>query len=290
MLSVIVHVLILIWFQFGPNLHLFQASPEELEARRQELLRQQEKERDDRRFVFVQPRVDLEALKPKPRADLSDLDRQAQARERAVKPENPLAVRARELVGARRSHTAGAGEGARDTGQARPDAAATRASGADRTGAPACRHRRETGADDVETRAGRVGRCVAESRALRAERDVQQPARGAERSRGDDSVRHEGRRVRAVAAPIRRPGAAQLVRAVRGDDVSRPRRAAVQHPQGRAHHRHFGRRPSDINAFNLAANNAILGSNPTEPLPPEYPDPKAFFTVTFYYNESPPVN
>ena len=27
---------------------------------------------------------------------------------------------------------------------------------------------------------------------------------------------------------------------------------------------------------------------PTEPLPPEYPDPKAFFTVTFYYNEQPP--
>ena len=48
--------------------------------------------------------------------------------------------------------------------------------------------------------------------------------------------------------------------------------------------------PSDINAFNLAANNAILGSNPTEPLPPEYPDPRAFFTVTFYYNETPPVN
>ena len=48
-----------IWFQFGPKLHLFQASPEELEARRQELLRQQEQERDDRRFVFVQPRVDL---------------------------------------------------------------------------------------------------------------------------------------------------------------------------------------------------------------------------------------
>ena len=90
LLSVIVHVLILLWFQFGPNLHLFEATPEELEARRQELLQQQERERDDRRFVFVQPRVDLEAQKPKPRADLSDLDRQAQARERAVKPENPL--------------------------------------------------------------------------------------------------------------------------------------------------------------------------------------------------------
>ena len=31
-----------------------------------------------------------------------------------------------------------------------------------------------------------------------------------------------------------------------------------------------------------------LSGKPTEPLPPEYPDDKAFFTVTFYYNESPP--
>ena len=48
--------------------------------------------------------------------------------------------------------------------------------------------------------------------------------------------------------------------------------------------------PSDIDAFNRAAHNAILGSNPTEPLPPpEYPEPVAFFTVTFYYNEQPPL-
>jgi TonB family protein len=45
--------------------------------------------------------------------------------------------------------------------------------------------------------------------------------------------------------------------------------------------------PSDIDAFNRAAYNAILGSSPTEPLPPEYPEDKAFFTVTFYYNEQP---
>ena len=31
--------------------------------------------------------------------------------------------------------------------------------------------------------------------------------------------------------------------------------------------------PSDIDAFTRAANNAIVGSNPTEPLPPAYPDP-----------------
>ena len=46
--------------------------------------------------------------------------------------------------------------------------------------------------------------------------------------------------------------------------------------------------PSSIDAFNRAAYQAIVGSSPTEPLPPEYPDPMAFFTVTFYYNEQPP--
>lgn len=47
-------------------------------------------------------------------------------------------------------------------------------------------------------------------------------------------------------------------------------------------------RPSEIESFNIAAVNALLASNPTTALPPEYPDDKAFFTVTFYYNESPP--
>jgi periplasmic protein TonB len=46
-------------------------------------------------------------------------------------------------------------------------------------------------------------------------------------------------------------------------------------------------RPSDIEAFNRAAYDAIRGSNPTEPLPAEYPDDAAPFTVTFYYNERP---
>ena len=46
-------------------------------------------------------------------------------------------------------------------------------------------------------------------------------------------------------------------------------------------------RPSDIAAFNNAALNALSQSNPTMQLPPEYPADKAFFTVTFYYNESP---
>ena len=45
--------------------------------------------------------------------------------------------------------------------------------------------------------------------------------------------------------------------------------------------------PASIDGFNKAAFGAITGSSPTEPLPPEYPSDKAFFTVTFYYNEDP---
>ena len=46
-------------------------------------------------------------------------------------------------------------------------------------------------------------------------------------------------------------------------------------------------RPSGIDAFNNSAFNALVASNPTQPLPPEYPDDRAFFTVTFYFNEHP---
>lgn len=46
--------------------------------------------------------------------------------------------------------------------------------------------------------------------------------------------------------------------------------------------------PSSVAAFNHAAFNALAASNPTQPLPPEYPTDTAFFTVTFLYNESPP--
>jgi TonB family C-terminal domain len=48
------------------------------------------------------------------------------------------------------------------------------------------------------------------------------------------------------------------------------------------------RTPSSVAAFNNSAFGAVLASNPTVPLPPEYPDESAFFTVTFYFNESPP--
>ena len=46
--------------------------------------------------------------------------------------------------------------------------------------------------------------------------------------------------------------------------------------------------PCPVEAFNNSAYNAVAASNPTQPLPPEYPADKAFFTVTFFFNEQPP--
>jgi TonB family protein len=45
--------------------------------------------------------------------------------------------------------------------------------------------------------------------------------------------------------------------------------------------------PSTVEAFTNAAFGAMVSSNPTAPLPVEYPADKAFFTVTFFYNEPP---
>ena len=47
------------------------------------------------------------------------------------------------------------------------------------------------------------------------------------------------------------------------------------------------KKPSSVESFNIAAVNALMASNPTQPLPSDYPSESAFFTVTFLYNEDP---
>lgn len=92
LLSTGFHVLILALILFGPQWTFLKADPAELEARQQELLRQmREREAQNRRFVYIPPEVpDIEALRPPPRAELSDIDRQARASERAKDPSNLL--------------------------------------------------------------------------------------------------------------------------------------------------------------------------------------------------------
>jgi len=46
--------------------------------------------------------------------------------------------------------------------------------------------------------------------------------------------------------------------------------------------------PSEVEVFTKAAFHALQASNPTIPLPQEYPDERMVMTVVFYYNEQPP--
>src|SRR3954468_13637796 len=91
MVSGIIHMLTIILVLIGPHLPFMKA----MEARRQQALeaeRQKELERqkDNRQFVFVQPRLDRPGPKPPPRADLSDIDRRARTTARVPKPTNPM--------------------------------------------------------------------------------------------------------------------------------------------------------------------------------------------------------
>ena len=46
--------------------------------------------------------------------------------------------------------------------------------------------------------------------------------------------------------------------------------------------------PCAVDVLNKASFNAVASSNPAPPLPPAYPEEKAFITITFYFNETPP--
>ena len=291
-LSIVFHALMILLFQYGPDLNFLRPSPEEVEARKQELLRRQELERANQRFVFVQPQIDIKAPEPKPNVDLSDLDRRAQAPQRSAKPDNPVPF--------------SQGNSAERT-QSAPPAAPERARGAESQVKPD----EQPPQPEPEERVAKV--LPREDAGIRSSPQTSRPAPGAlgealknlERYVQNETFQNPqggandpgatiqfdtkgvefGPWLRRFVAQVRRnwfvPYAAMTFRG----------RVVVQfniHKDGTITELVVAG-PSNIDAFNRAAHNAILGSNPTEPLPPEYPEPVAFFTVTFYYNEQPPL-
>ena len=290
-LSVIVHALLVALFQYGPDLNFLKPSPEEVEARKQELLRRQQLERENQRFVFVQPQIDTPAPQPKPNVDLSDLDRRAQAPQRATKPDNPLPF------------SRGNSPERTDTAQSVPE----RARGAETEIKPD----EQPPQPQPEEKLARV--LPQEDRGLRRAPQPSRPAPGAL----GDALRNLERYVQSETFQNPQGGATDPGATIQFDTkgvefgpwlrrfVAQVRRnwfvpyaamtfkgrVVVQfniHKNGTITDLTVAG-PSGIDAFNRAAHNAILGSNPTEPLPPEYPEPTAFFTVTFYYNEQPPL-
>jgi TonB family protein len=284
LLSIIVHMALVIAFLVAPTLTIFQPSQEEIEARRQEQARQ----REPQRFVFVDPSVDLKALRPPPRAELSDLDRQARAREKAVKPSNPLPLSRGDSV---ERTEAAADERARgaetkmpaDTEPPKPDPAEELA----RPLPPADEGLRRV-PETSRPAPGALGDALRNLERYVQNQTFNNPQGGAEDPGStiqfDTKGVEFGPWIRRFVSQVRRnwfiPHAAMTFRG----------RVVLQfniHKNGRITDIVVAG-PSSIDAFNRAAYNAILGSNPVEPLPPEYPEPMAFFTVTFYYNEQPP--
>ena len=262
--------------------------------RQKELERQQ---RESRTFVFVQPRVDI------------------RRRSRRRAPTSPTSIVGRARPSARPSRRI------RCRSRAGNSPSGSRPSPPSRRSAPQPRRRQPQPAQPQPDRAARADAARGADRHADARADppkqpqAQQPARGRDRRRDPqrpevraarsvpepagrraagiravDSVRHQGRRVRAVAAPLHRADPPQLVHPVRRDVDARPRRADVQRPQGRSHHRRAG--PAAVADRRLQPLGAQRdpGLQPDVPLPPEYPDEKAFFTVTFYFNETPPAD
>ena len=235
LLSIIFHLLVVILILVFPKLFPFDAKAAQARAA---LLRPQQP--DDTRFVFIQPRNDIAAPKPPPRAPDSDKDRVARAPERAPNPTNPLPFsrgNTPERVEAPPPPAPARGQGPapepQQGQQAQNDAQGTGAGipvrdDSSRSSCPAgdavaerCR-RPFTGPRSMARR--RAGTCSATSRG----NSSTTPAGTAAVSVPRNPVRLQGRGVRAVDSPLHRPSQAQLVRSLLVDVDERPRRDHVQ--------------------------------------------------------------
>jgi TonB family protein len=256
-----------------------------VERRRQEALEQQlEQERNRQRFVFVQPRIDTPAPTPPPRPELSDLDRRATAPELSSQPNNPLPLSRGNS--AERAEAAPAEKARGEEVPPTPEPPTEQPKQEVRL--PEADRGQRRPLELPKAASGALGDALRNLQRYTQKETFNNPQGGAKDPGSaiqfDTKGVEFGPWVRRFVEKVKRnwfvPEAA----------FSFHGRVVVQFNVHRDGHITdvVVAQPSDIGAFNRAAFNAILGSNPVEPLPPEYPDDKAFFTVTFYYNE--PIN
>lgn len=276
-LSAAFHLLLLVMVLYGPEIPLFQLSPEDVERQQAAIERQDE----DRTFVFVQPQVDIPAPKPRERAPLSDEDRLAQAPEQAKEPENPLPPargNSPERVEAELAERA--------RGPEEPEPAPDPIPDPERQIA---RADPELSLPQRSPPAGSLGEALRNLQRYVQNESFNNPQGGTDRPGAtiqfDTKGIEFGPWLRRFVAQVRRNWFIPQSAMVMSGNV------VLQfniHRNGQITDVAVVR-PSPIDGFNNASYGAIVSSNPTEPLPPEYPVDKAFFTVTFYYNEDPPV-
>jgi TonB family protein len=279
-LSVLVHVGGILLILFGPSLSWGRDAAETARALSERA------DQESSRFVFVQPRVDSEALRPPPLALESDKDRQARSQQRNLDPEKPLPfsrgtspepveeppAMARAQPGTDASGTGQSADAGRDQNAGSrlvmPNAREGPAYGEGRMGS------------------GALGEALRNLQRYTDNQRFESPQGGGPfgpeiqfNTRGVEF----GPWVRRFVAQVKRnwfiPYAAM---AMSGHVVI----TFNVHKDGTITDLELAG-PCPVESFNNAAYNALAESNPTQPLPDEYPAEHAFFTVTFYYNETP---
>jgi TonB family protein len=251
--------------------------------------------------VFVSPRLERPAPKPPPRAEASDLDRRAAAPERAPKPTNELPFSRgntpERVDEAQRQAMIARGRGPQPDPAAGPPADAPQPNPSDATKMPesqstlqypSARPSNSGASGRAPAAGGSLGDALRNlSRYTQGEAFENQGGGGGQfgpEIQFDTKGVEFGPWIRRFIAQVKRnwfiPYAAMSNKGhvVVTFNVHKDGTISDLNVVG----------PCPIDAFNNAAAGALAGSNPTQPLPPEYPADKAFFTVTFFYNETPP--
>jgi TonB family protein len=292
LLSIIVHLVFTLFMLFGPSFP--QSSPTELQLRAAQLAREREKEA--RRFVFVAPRQDVEALKPKLRADDSDKNRVARDRERPPDPRNALPFargNSTERVEAepqrqvaRGPDQAAAPPGMRDAGDRQPEPSSALPDSV--TGPPIQSSPSSSARGNNGSVPGALGDALRNLQRYVQSESFNNPQGGTgefgPELQFDTKGVEFGPWVRRFIEKVKMnwlvPKTAMWLK---GHVVL----TFYVHKDGTITDLTLVS-PCDVDSFNRAAYNALAASNPVYPLPPEYPADRAFFTVTFFYNETPP--
>ena len=296
LIAINIHALVLIAILIGPRLPFVREMMEQRqkaieEQARAELERERERERERARFVFVQPKLDMTSPKVSPRADLSDKDRRAQTVQRAERPDNPLPFA--------RGNSPERMEAPPTNLPPKPSVPEPPPSGAEDSKppllseAPAAPERPPDMTRPSDARGPAVG-VIAD--AIRNVRRYTQATENFGNDRGGQD-QNVGSTIQFDSKGVEfGPWLARFIAQVRSNWMI-PQAAMsmhgnvaisfVVHKDGRITEVVVSR-PSAINAFTLSGRNAILTSNPTIPLPLEYPDDRMPITVTFFFNEQPP--
>jgi TonB family protein len=284
--SVVSHTLLILAIILVPKLPFFQVSPEEL-AKRRAALEAKMREQQDPTFVFVQPKVDLKALKPPVNAPSSDANRQAQSVQRPPNANNPLPFSKGNSSERAESATKEVARGDENknqpTLQPQPDSQEARVLPPADEGFQLPKPQ----TTPQNKPSGSLGEALRNLQQYVQKQTFDNPQGGLNQPGAaiqfDTKGVEFGPWLRRFVAQVRRNWFVPQAAMTFHDHV------VLQfniHKDGTITDVSI-LQPSSIDGFNRAAVGAITGSSPTEPLPPEYPTEKAFFTVTFYYNENP---